>query len=89
MTRVPRVTKDGCPHHIIQRSNNRQGCFFAEQDYKTYLDKLKGSAVRHDVTIHTFILMTNRVHLLMTAPSAGGITQVMQNLGRYYGKYIN
>jgi putative transposase len=33
--------------------------------------------------------MTNHDHLLMTAPSIDGISQVMQNLGRYYVRYIN
>jgi putative transposase len=33
--------------------------------------------------------MTNHVHLLMTAASTYGISQVMQNLGRYYVRYIN
>jgi putative transposase len=83
MARLPRLSIAG-PQHIIQRGNNRQACFFAEQDYKVSLDKLKGSATRHDVAIHVFDLMTNHVHLLMTAYSIDGISQVMQNLGRYY-----
>jgi putative transposase len=33
--------------------------------------------------------MTHHVHLLMTAPSIDGISQVMQNLGRYYVRYVN
>jgi putative transposase len=33
--------------------------------------------------------MTNHVHLLMTAPSIDRNSQVMQNLGRYYVRYVN
>jgi putative transposase len=80
MARLPRLSIAGCPQQIIQRGNNRQACFFAEQDYKVYLDKLKDSATKHNVSIHAFVLMTNHVHLLMTAPSTNGISQVMQNL---------
>ena len=80
MARLPRLSIAGCPQHISQRGNNRQACFFAEQDYKVYLDKLKDSATKHNVSIHAFVLMTNHVHLLMTAPSIVGISQVMQNL---------
>jgi putative transposase len=54
-----------------------------------YLDKLKESAVRHDVAVPAFVLMTNHVHLLMTVTSTDGISQVMQNLRRYYVRYIN
>jgi REP element-mobilizing transposase RayT len=31
MARLPRLSIAGCPQHIIQRGNNRQACFFAEQ----------------------------------------------------------
>jgi putative transposase len=89
MTRLPRLSIAGCPQHIIQRGNNRQACFFAEQDYTVYLDKLKNTAIRHDVATHAFVLMTNHVNLLMTVPSTDGISQVMQSLGRYYVRYIN
>jgi putative transposase len=89
MARLPRLSIAGCPQHIIQRGNNRQACFFAEQDYKVYLDKLKNAAAKHNVSIHAFVLMSNHVHLLMTAFSTDGISQVMQNLGRYYVRYIN
>lgn len=89
MARLPRLSVVGCPKHIIQRGNNRQACFFSVQDYTVYLDKLHESAAKHDVSIHAFVLMTNHVHLLMTAHSIDGISQVMQNLGRYYVRYIN
>ena len=89
MARLPRLSIPGCPQHIIQRGNNRQACFFSKQDYTVYLDKLKDCAAKHNVSIHAFVLMTNHVHLLMTAHSIDGISQVMQNLGRYYVRYIN
>ena len=63
MARLPRLSIAGCPQHIIQRGNNRQACFFAEQDYKGYLDKFKDSTTRHDFAIHAFVLMSNHVHL--------------------------
>jgi REP element-mobilizing transposase RayT len=63
MARLPRLSIAGCPQHIIQRGNNRQACFFAEQDYTVYLDKLKDSTIKHNVSIHAFVLMTNHVHI--------------------------
>jgi putative transposase len=89
MARLPRPSIAGCPQHIIQRGNNRQACFFAEQDYTVYLDKRKDPATKHNVSIHAFVLMTHHVHVLMTAPSIDGISHVMQNLGRYYVRYVN
>jgi putative transposase len=89
MARLLRLSIAGCPQHIIQCVNNRQACFFAEQDYKVYLDKLKDSVTRNDVAIHALVIMINHVLSLMTASSIDGISQVMQNLGRYYVRYIN
>jgi putative transposase len=77
------------PNLLIQRGNNRQACFFAEQDYTVYLDKLKDPVTKHNVSIRAFVLMTHHVHLLMTAPSIDGSSQVMQNLGRYYVRNVN
>ena len=48
MARLPRLSMAGCPQHIIQRGNNRQACFFAEQDYKVYFD-LRGHDLRGQV----------------------------------------
>ena len=73
----------------MQRGNNRQACFFAEQDYAVYLDKLKEYSLKYNVTVHAYVLMTNHVHLLMTPSTCQGISQLMQSLGRYYVYYIN
>ncbi len=40
MARLPRLNLPGVPQHVIQRGNNREACFFEEQDYKVYLSKL-------------------------------------------------
>ncbi len=40
MARLPRLYVPGCSHHIIQRGNNRDVCFFDEKDYAFYLQQL-------------------------------------------------
>ncbi len=40
MARKPRFTIPGIPQHIIHRGNNREPCFFAEDDYLRYLEVL-------------------------------------------------
>ena len=37
MTHEPGVHLDGVPLHMVQRGHNREPCFFAEQDYPSYL----------------------------------------------------
>ena len=41
MPRQIRYNLPGIPQHVIQRSNNRQATFFAEEDYTRYLADLK------------------------------------------------
>jgi len=38
MPRKPRFYVPGMPAHIVQRGNNRQPCFFDDNDFLTYLD---------------------------------------------------
>ena len=41
MPRRARLTLPNVPMHVIQRGNNRQACFFADDDYAFYLACLK------------------------------------------------
>lgn len=89
MARLPRLNLPNIPQHVVQRGNNHQACFFAEQDYLVYLDKLKEYSKKYQVAVHAYVLMTNHVHLLMTPTTEKGVSQLMQSLGRYYVRYVN
>lgn len=89
MPRKPRFNLVGIPQHVVQRGNNRQPCFFAEDDYRRYLEDLRTSAMKHACRIHAYVLMTNHVHLLVTPMAEHGIPQMMQTLGRRYVCYVN
>ena len=66
MSRKPRVYLADVPCHVIQRGNDRQPCFYSEEDYQFYLECLYDSCKRFSVDLHAYVLMTNYVHLLMT-----------------------
>ncbi len=89
MARLPRLNLPGIPQHVIQRGNNKHVSFFNDQDYAVYLDKLKLYSKKYSVAVHSYVLMTNHVHLLMTPETEQGVSQLMQSLGRYYVRYIN
>lgn len=73
MARKPRFALPGYPQHIVQRGNNRQGCFFEESDYRKYLDSLAEAAHKYECQVHAYVLMTNHVHLLVTPTTGEGI----------------
>jgi len=87
--RKPRMYLPDIPAHIVQRGNNREPCFFAEDDYRFYLDRLGKALKRYQVKLHAYVLMTNHVHLLMTPEDTEGISKVMSLLGQHYVQYIN
>jgi REP element-mobilizing transposase RayT len=37
MARLPRLYAPGCAQHIIQHGNNRDACFFSDQELDTSL----------------------------------------------------
>ncbi len=89
MPRRARLAIPGLPWHIIQRGNNRTACFYAEQDYRRYLDVLREMAEKFECAVHAYVLMTNHVHLLLTPSRKDSAGLLMKHLGQRYVQYIN
>ncbi|HEX9627197.1 MAG TPA: transposase [Acidiferrobacterales bacterium] len=89
MPRRARLAVAGSPWHIIQRGNNRSACFYADEDYRRYLDTLEVLAERYGCALHAYVLMTNHVHLLLTPERRDSAGLLMKHLGQRYVQYIN
>jgi putative transposase len=89
MARSPRLDLPGVPQHVIQRGNNRAGCFFGDADRRFYLKCLEEAALRRGCAVHAYVLMSNHVHLLVTPVEAGAVSAMLQDLGRRYVRVIN
>jgi putative transposase len=89
MPRRARLALPNVPLHIIQRGNNRQACFFADEDYRFYLDWLHEHAVKAGCQIHAYVLMTNHVHLLISAKRPDAPGALMKAIGQRYVQYVN
>ncbi len=89
MPRRPRVILPNVPQHIIQRGNNRQVCFYADEDYQVYLQWLQEYADKTECHIHAYVLMTNHVHLLVSTEKIAAVGAMMKALGQRYVQYIN
>tara|TARA_R110002111_G_C5929218_1_gene366635 strand:- start:769 stop:1020 length:252 start_codon:yes stop_codon:yes gene_type:complete len=83
MARLPRYVLVGQPQHVIVRGNNREPIFYADEDYRFYLETLKKACAKHQCDVHAYVLMTNHVHLLITPNKSDGLSKVIQMLGRY------
>ncbi len=89
MARKPRFTLPGVPQHVIQRGNNREPCFYTQEDFYRYRQDLRDAAEKNVAAIHGYVFMTNHIHLLVTPGHEYSITHMMQDLGRKYVRYIN
>lgn len=89
MPRKTRIYLPGIPVHVVQRGNKQNACFFCDEDYRYYLDRLRECQGRFGVALHAYVLMTNHIHLLLTPHDTNVISRFMQHLGRHYVHYIN
>jgi len=89
MARQPRLDVPGIPQHVVQRGNNRLPCFLDDGDRRRYLQLLRESSLATGCVPHAYVLMTNHVHLLLTPPTAGAASRMMQKLGRQYVGQFN
>jgi len=89
MARLPRIFLPGQPLHVIQRGNNREPIFAADEDYRFYLRCLQEAAEAQSLTIHAYVLMTNHVHLLVTPETELSLPKTLQSIGRRYVQYFN
>ncbi len=89
MARKPRFNLVGVPQHIMQRGNNREPCFYTEDDYLFYLECIDAFSKKYNCSIHSYVLMTNHVHLLVTPQQTESVSKMMQSVGAKYVRYIN
>jgi putative transposase len=79
----------GVAAHVIQRGNNRESCFFSDEDRAFYLFQLNRLLPRSDCRLHAYCLMTNHVHLLLTPRIATACGLLMKGIAQLYAQYIN
>lgn len=89
MPRHARLRFPGLPLHIVQRGNNRNACFFTDNDRLVYLGLLQELLDPCGCALHAYVLMTNHVHLLLTPTQADSASLLMKRLGQEYVQYVN
>jgi putative transposase len=89
MPRPPRYSLAGQPHHVIQRGNNRDLMFRADDDFRFFFATLRSATLRYNCQVHAYVFMTNHVHLLMSPVSATAMGMAMRSLGTRYVRYFN
>jgi len=89
MARLPRLTWPGLVHHVVWCGHNRQAVFLDDADRQVFLDTLADVARREAVQVHAWVLLDDALHLLLTPTREGGLSRLMQSLGRSYVRHFN
>jgi putative transposase len=89
MARLARIVIPGIPHHVTQRGNGRQQTFFDKQDYALYRDLLKEHAAANGVSVWSWVLMPNHVHLILVPEEEDSLRACLSKVHRAYAGHIH
>src|SRR5687767_10748357 len=89
MPRRARLMLPGVPAHIVHRGNNKQACFHQAQDRSFYRFHLTRLLPEAQCQVHAYCLMTNHVHLLVTAKELNGCSILMKGIAQLHTQYMN
>lgn len=88
---MPRPLRSFAPggfYHVTARGNDRRDIVRDDDDRKAFVARLSRTAVRSDMQVHAWCLMTNHYHLVIEAPS-GDVSRAIQYLNGTYATYFN
>jgi putative transposase len=85
----PRLQIAGLTQHVLNRGNNRCDIFRAEKDYAFFLAVLRDAALKYQLDVHSYTLMTNHFHLVVTPRLPSAVSMSMQVAGSRYVGYFN
>jgi putative transposase len=75
--------------HVTQRGHNRDATFLDERDFGTYREILVEASARAHCTVHSYALMSNHVHILVTPSSSLAAARLLQSVGSRFVRYWN
>ncbi len=89
MGRLRRVVVPGLPHHITQRGVRRYPVFSDDRDRKIYLELLSQACELFGLSIRSYTLMTNHVHLIAVPEGEDSPGKALRDTHGPYASYFN
>lgn len=89
MARLPRLAIPGQAHYLILRGHSGQTVLVDATDRRQFLHALREASGLQAVLVHAYALLDNEVQLLVTPPTAGALSSMVQALGRRYVPAFN
>ena len=79
----------GHPHHVRERGVRRNPIFHEDSDYLVYIRNLKDGCMKHGISITSYALMTNHVHLIAIPEHENSISRGLHDAHTRYAAYFN
>lgn len=89
MARQARIVLSDTPHHITQRGNRGESVFFEKGDYEAYIDFLTEECANAGVSIWSWCLMSNQIHLIAVPRKENALGRAIGEAHRRYTRRIN
>jgi putative transposase len=89
MARLSRLSAAAQLHLVSQRGHNGQIIAVDDADRQNLVEALREASAVHSVAIHAHTVLPDRIELLVTPANAGGLSKLMQALGRRYVARFN
>jgi putative transposase len=87
--RKPRLVVPGNPHHAILRGNNKRTLFSYPNDYYRFINYLAEGLEKYACVMHSLVLMTNHVHMLLTPQGLDDMSKVIHHAAMKYAQHRN
>jgi len=91
MARIPRhlIVIPHHPHHVILRGNNRRRLFSYPCEQRFFLMRLLEGSQKHGTSVHSTVLMTNHVHLVVTPTDHQQLARFVRSFAQPYAQFRN
>jgi putative transposase len=89
MPRQARIVVPGVAHHIVQWGTNRQAVFQTQGDRKVYLELLRVNCKAAGVSLLSYCLMPNHIHLVAVPENTTALAVAMARTNGRYSQYFN
>src|SRR5262245_1815596 len=86
MPRKPRLLVDGGYYHVIARGNNKLCIFNNENEFRLFLELIRGAKRLYLFKLYHYCIMSNHFHLLLQVEQGCHLPRIMQKLLLSYSR---
>lgn len=79
----------GHPHHLVLRGNNRRRLFSYQLEHTFFLRRMVNGSRELGVPVHTTVLMSNHVHLIVTPTDHHQLGRFVGSFAQPYAQFRN